>query len=149
MQWFNDFKASVARGVSQFKNKAFKSAAMAICARIACADGKIEASELEAAKATIAGIDELKAFDPNELYALFQEFCGKITANKHLGRAVCDRAILGIKGKNEACVMALGVALAIAYADGTFQPEEQKVFKECCALINMDPAPYLPEDTKK
>ena len=145
MQWFKDFQASVSRGVSRFRNRSFKSAAMAICARIACADGKIEDSELAAAADTIGSIDELKGFDPTELYGLFEEYCKKITANKHLGRAVCDRAIAGIKGNNEAAVMALGVALAIAYADGEFQPEEQKVFKECCAVLGADPKPYLPE----
>ncbi len=144
-QWYSDFKASVNKGVSKFKNRAFKSAAMAIAARIACADGKLEDSELAEAANTINSLDELKAFDPAELYSLFQEYCNKLNANKHLGRAVCDRAIAGLKGNNEACIMALGVALAVAYADGTFQPEEQKVFKECCSLIGQDPAPYLPE----
>ena len=143
-QWFSDFKASVGRGVSKFKNRTFKSAAMAICARIACADGKIEDSELAECATTMTSLDELKAFDPTELYSLFEEYCKKITANKHLGRAVADKAIAALKGNNEAAVMALGVALAIAYADGTFQPEEQKVFKECCALLGQDPAPYLP-----
>ncbi|MBY0358475.1 MAG: TerB family tellurite resistance protein [Candidatus Obscuribacterales bacterium] len=141
--WFNDLKAKASNNWAQFKNAAFKEATMAMCARMAAANGKIDDGEKQAVADVIGGIPELAAYDPTALYGIFEKHADALNKSP-IGKVAADRAISGIKGKAELCAAAVQICLMIANADGTFEESEKKVLKEVCAVLGVDPTPYLP-----
>lgn len=143
-KWVKDKVDSAKQGWARFNNRNFKEATMAICARIAAAHGGVDESEKRDVANVINGIDELKVFDPAELYKIFEGYCDQLNKGA-IGKIVCDRAAAKIKGDAEACAAACQIALMIANSDGCFQPEEQTAFKEICAAMGVDPTPYLPK----
>ena len=143
-QWLSDKLDAAKAGWSRFNNRKFKEATMAICARIAAAHGGVDQSEKNDVANVIAGIPELKDFDPAVLYNLFEGYCDQLNKGP-IGKIVCDRAASQIKGDAGACAAACQIALMIANSDGCFQPAEQTAFKEICAAMGVDPTPYLPK----
>src|SRR3972149_6789398 len=62
---------------SQFQNKEFKNASMAMCALIAAADGSIDPSERQKTAALIMSNESLAVFSPDELREQFDWYCSK------------------------------------------------------------------------
>ncbi len=142
--WWNDLTTNASAAYSRFSNRKFKEAVMAMCARMAAANGTIDPKEEEAVATLIGGLDELKAYDPEALFALFKTYAGKLNGNAFIGKVACDKVIAGIKGDAAGCAAAVQVCLMIANADGTFEPKEVEVLVELCGVLGIDSAPYVP-----
>lgn len=140
--WFAGVRANAATAFAQFKNAAFKEATMAMCARMAAANGKIDDGEKQAVADVIGGIPELASYDPTALYAAFEKHADAINKSP-IGKVAADRAIAGIKGKADLCAGAIQICLMIANADGTFEESEKKVMREICATLGVEAAPYI------
>ncbi len=140
MSWLSDQWDKTKKNLSKYNNRKFKAAVMAICARVARADGTIQEEEKVAVGEVISGLPELKAFDPAELYTIFEKYCALPNA---IFKAQCDRDIAGIKNDPAAAAAALQVGLAVANADGKFEPSEKQAVKEVCTVLGIDPAPYI------
>jgi tellurite resistance protein TerB len=144
--WWKKTVGDAKREWAKYNNATFKNAVMAACARMAAADGTIQDEEKAAVGQVISSIPELAPFDPAELFTLFCKYCDALTGptGKFIGKATCDREIAKLKGNAGAVAAAIQITLAIANADGVFQPEERTVFTEVCGVLGADPKPYLP-----
>src|SRR5438105_14793210 len=111
--WLNDQLAAAKKGWAKYDNRKFKEAVMAACARMAAADGTIQEEEKQGVGAIIGGIPELQAFDPSELYSLFEKYVGILTGptGAYIGKPQCDRAIGALKGDNGAAAACVQITL--------------------------------------
>lgn len=86
---------------SQFQNKEFKNASMAMCALIAAADGSIDPSERQKTAALIMSNESLAVFPPDELREQFDWYCSKLSSDYEFGKVEATATIAKLKSKQD------------------------------------------------
>lgn len=122
-------------------NLLFAEASMAVCARVANADGTIQEEEKATVAELIRELPELKEFKFEELYRLFEKHCEAL-AKGATGMVITERAIGAIKDDSGAAAAAMQVGVAIAKADGKFEESEKQALRECAQVLGLDPTVY-------
>ena len=112
---------------------------MAICALVSAADGSIDAVERQKTASLIVSNDVLSVFPPDELRAKFDAYCDKLNRDFNFGKVEVIAAIGKLKKKPEQARAVISIGLIIGGADGTFDKDEQKVVKEACFAVGIDP----------
>ncbi|WP_072687067.1 tellurite resistance TerB family protein [Rhodococcus marinonascens] len=127
---------------AQFKNKEFANGAMAMCALIAAADGRIDASERQKTAALIMSNEALKVFAPEELRQKFDWFCDKLQGDYDFGKVEATATIGKLKAKPEQARAVIQVGIIIGGADGNFDADEKKAVKEACFAVSINPGEF-------
>jgi tellurite resistance protein TerB len=140
LSWLNDFKASASKSLTQFNNKTFKDAAMAVCALVSASDGSVSKEEKSKVAGLIRANELLQVFNAEELRDTFLAFCDKATDD--FARLDLLNIVRKLKGNDAQADTALKVALIIANSDGSFSDTEKKVVQELCTLLNVPAANY-------
>ena len=148
MSFWNKLKANAAslqKGladeVTKFKNDAFMHAVTAGCAMMASADGEISSSEKQKMIGFIQNSDALKVFDLQKVIASFNAIVAKFDFDRTIGEGEALALVSKIKGKPEARIV-VAVVLAVANADGNFDPKEREVARKIAAAAAVDPAEF-------
>jgi tellurite resistance protein TerB len=127
---------------SQFRNKEFANASMAMCALISAADGTIDATERRRTAALIASNEVLSVFSPDELRMKFDWFCDKLEKDYDFGKIEAIATIAKLKSKPEQARAVISIGLIIGAADGNFDADEQRAVKEACFAVGIAPAEF-------
>jgi tellurite resistance protein TerB len=128
--------------VAKFKNNDFASAAMAICALIAAADGSISPTERQKTAGFIVSNDTLKVFNASELKQKFDHFCSKLESDYDFGKVEAIQAISKLRGKPDQARAAIQVGVIIGGADGKFDEHEKKALREACNAVGINPGDF-------
>ena len=126
----------------QFKSKEFANGSMAMCALIAAADGKIDASERQKTAALIMSNDVLAIFQPEELRTKFDFYCDKLSKDYDFGKVEAIGTIAKLKSKPEQGRAVVQIGIIIGGADGTFDDDEKKAVKEACFAVGISPSEF-------
>jgi tellurite resistance protein TerB len=127
---------------SQFKNKDFAKASMAMCALIAAADGTIDAEERRKVVGLITSNDILSIFAAGDLRADFDHFCNKLESDFDFGRLEAIQAIAQLKKKEDQARAVIQIGIIIGGADGDFDADEKKAVKDACFAVGISPAEF-------
>lgn len=137
--------ASLQKGLAdevvKFKNDAFMRAVTAGCAMMASADGDISAAEKQKMIGFIRNSDVLRVFDLQKVIDSFNAIVGKFEFDRTIGEGEALALVSRTRDKPEARVV-VGVVLAVANADGVFDPKEREVARKIAAAAGVDPAEF-------
>ena len=126
----------------QFKSKEFANGSMAMCALIAAADGKIDASERQKTAALIMSNDVLAIFPPEELRQKFDFYCDKLGKDFDFGKVEAIATISRLKSKPDQARAVIQIGIIIGGADGNFDADERRAVKEACFAVGISPAEF-------
>jgi len=126
----------------QFKSKEFANGSMAMCALIAAADGKIDASERQKTAALITSNDVLAIFPPDELRQKFDFYCDKLQKDFAFGKVEAVATIAKLKAKPDQGRAVIQIGIIIGGADGDFDTDERQAVKEACFAVGIAPAEF-------
>jgi tellurite resistance protein TerB len=149
MSFWNQLKSNAASmnaqlqtKVSQFKNKEFADATMAMCALIAAADGTIAPAERSKIAALITSNETLKIFPASELKTKFDFFCDKLIADYDFGRIEVIQTIAKNKSKVDQARAVIQIGIVIGGADGNFDEDEMRAVQEACRAVGLPPSEF-------
>ncbi len=137
--WLNSQKDNLKDSVSRLKNKDFLDGVVAGCALVSAADGHIDASEKQKMVGFIQRSDELKVFDVQDVIKKFNQYTDGFEFDHTIGKGEALKAIIKLKGNQEASRLLVRVCCAIGMADGDFDADEKAVVREICAELGLDP----------
>lgn len=132
----------LASEVAQFKNRSFMEAAVAACAVIAAADGKVGSEEKQKMAGFIRMSKELSVFDMSEVIAFFNKMVEHMEFDVDIGRAECLRAVGKLRGKDKESRLVVRVACAIGASDGNFDDQEKQAVRMICRDLGLNPADF-------
>jgi tellurite resistance protein TerB len=127
---------------SQFRNKEFANASMAMCALISAADGTIDATERRRTAALIASNEVLSVFSPDELRQKFDWYCDKLEKDYEFGKVEAIATIGKLKSKPDQARAVVSIGLIIGSADGNFDDDENRAVKDACFAVGIAPAEF-------
>ena len=127
----------------QFKSKEFANGAMAMCALIAAADGKIDAAERQKTASLITSNDVLAIFPPDELRQKFDFYCDKLGKDFDFGKVEAIATIAKLKSKPDQGRAVIQIGIIIGGADGNFDADERRAVKEACFAVGIAPAEFV------
>ncbi|WP_092806015.1 tellurite resistance TerB family protein [Rhodococcus globerulus] len=127
---------------SQFQNKEFKNASMAMCALIAAADGSIDPVERQKTSALIMSNESLAVFPPAELSQQFDWYCSKLTSDFAFGKLEATAAISKLKSKQDQARAVIQIGIIIGGADGNFDQHERAVVRDMCFAVGIAPSEF-------
>ena len=127
----------------RFKSQDVLDAVVASCALVALADGQLDPSERQKMTEFVTQSEELRVFDTNKVLSQFNIFVQKIERDHILGRAEAFKALSRIRTKPEIARLVARYCVAIGYADGHFDPQEQHTVREICQELGLNPAEFL------
>lgn len=126
----------------QFKSKEFANASMAMCALVAAADGKIDATERQKTAGLIVSNDVLSVFPPDELRQKFDWYCDKLAKDFDFGRVEAVATIGKLKSKPDQGRAVVQIGIIIGGADGDFDEDERRAVKDACYAVGIAPAEF-------
>jgi len=126
----------------QFKSKEFSKASMAMCALIAAADGKIDASERQKTAALITSNDVLEIFPPSELRDTFDWYCDRLARDYDFGKVEAIATVAKLKGKPDQARAVIQIGIIIGGADGDFDADERRAVKDACFAVGIAPSEF-------
>lgn len=127
---------------SQFQNKEFKNASMAMCALIAAADGSIDPAERQKTAALIMSNESLAVFPPDELREQFEWYCSKLSSDFDFGKVEATATIAKLKSKQDQARAVIQIGIIIGGADGNFDQHERAVVRDMCFAVGIAPAEF-------
>lgn len=137
-----DMNSQLKTKTGQFKNKDFADGAMAMCALVAAADGKIDQSERAKTAGFITSNDVLSIFPAAELRTSFDRYCDKLSADYDFGKIEAIQAVGKLKKKPDQARAVIQVGIIIGGADGEFDADEKRAVKGACHAAGIDPGEF-------
>jgi tellurite resistance protein TerB len=131
---------SVKETAARYTNERFRNGVLAICAKVAAADGTIQPQEKEKVKKLIMSNAALQHFQPSVLGAQFSDYVEK--ALDEFATLDLDKVIAKMRGYNDEADMAVKIGLIIANSDGKFEPSEQDCMRGIIRLVGLQAAEY-------
>lgn len=107
------------------------------------ADGYLDASERQKMLEFVHQSEELRVFDTNKVIQKFNLYISRMENDRIMGRAEAFRALGKIRTKPEIARLVARYCIAIGYADGNFDPNEQQMVADICRELGLNPAEFL------
>ncbi|WML39246.1 TerD family protein [Neobacillus sp. OS1-2] len=142
-EWANNQKRKAQDVFNRYKSQDVLDAVVAACALVAMADGYLDAAERQKMLEFVHQSEELRVFDTNKVIQKFNLFITKMENDRMLGRAEAFRALGKIRTKPEIARLVARYCIAIGYADGNFDPNEQQMVADICRELGLNPAEFL------
>lgn len=142
-EWANTQKRKAQELFNRYKSQDVLEAVVAACALVAMADGYLDASERQKMLDFIHQSEELRVFDSNKVIQKFNMFISKMEHDRMMGRAEAYRALGKIRSKPEIARLVARYCIAIGYADGHFDQNEQQMVADICRELGLNPAEFL------
>lgn len=126
----------------RFKNRDMMDAVVAGCALVAAADGHIDAAEKQKMVGYLQNSPEMKVFKLDEVIASFNKQAGALEFDRDLGRIEALKTIGKIRKDAQAARVLVRVCCVIGASDGSFDLAEQKVVRDICTELGLNPAEF-------
>ncbi len=143
MEWANTQKRKAQELFNRYKSQDVLEAVVAACALTAMADGYLDAAERQKMLDFVHQSEELRVFDTNKVIQKFNMFISKMEHDRMMGRAEAFRALGKIRPKPEIARLVARYCIAIGYADGQFDQNEQQMVADICRELGLNPAEFL------
>ena len=137
-----DMNSQLKTKTSQFKNKDFSAATMAMCALIASADGSVDPEERRKVAGLIGSNDVLQIFPAAELQQQFGYYCDKLSADYDFGKVEAIQKVAKLKPKADQARAVIQIGIIIGGADGNFDDFEKKAVRDACLAVGIPPAEF-------
>lgn len=137
-----EMSAQLMTKTSQFTNKEFANGAMAMCALVAAADGRIDHTERRKTAGLIASNKALSHFPSEELLQKFEWYCDKLSGDFDFGKLEATATIGKLRTKPEQGRAVIQIGVIIGGADGNFDDHEKAVVREACNAVGIAPAEF-------
>ena len=142
-EWANNQKRKAQDLFNRYKSQDVLDAVVAACALVAMADGYLDASERQKMMEFIHQSEELRVFETNKVIQKFNLFISRMENDRMMGRAEAFRALGKIRSKPEIARLVARYCIAIGYADGNFDHNEQQMVADICRELGLNPAEFL------
>ncbi|MCA1034000.1 TerB family tellurite resistance protein [Bacillus infantis] len=142
-EWANQQKRKAQDLFNRFKSQDVLEAIVAACALVAMADGRLDPAERQKMVEFVNQSDELRVFDTQKVIQQFNLYVQKIERDPSIGRAEAFRALGRIRTKPEIARLVARYCIAIGFADGHFDPNEQQAVSDICRELGLNPAEFL------
>ena len=136
-------RAQLAARRASLRSNAFRDAAVAICALVTAADGRIDPAEREALRAFVASDPVMSNFPPHELEALFDTHLARLSADFSAGREAALGEIAKVRGRPAEAAALVHLGEVIGRSDGEFVASEQAVLRDAIEVLGLDPAEFV------
>lgn len=136
-QSFNDVTQSMNTELKKFRSKDLLQAIVAGSTMIAYADGEVSAAEKQKLMGYIRNSEQLKVFDSDKVIESFTLYLTRFDFDSTIAVGEALQKICVFKGKPEAHLI-VRVCLAIANADGHFDPTERQALEQICQALDVD-----------
>lgn len=133
---------SVVTQVGRYKNKTFMQGVVAVCARVAVADGTVSAEEKQKMIGFLKSSAELKVFNTDEIIAFFTTLTNHFDFDVEVGKGETMKYILALKSEPEMAQLAIRVGVAIAKSDGSFDEDERLALKDVAQALGFSAADF-------
>jgi len=132
-------RAQLAARRDQLRGRRFRDAAVAMCALVTAADGRIDPAEREGLRAFLATDPVMANFPTDELERVFDQRLQALAADFEAGKRAALAEIARVRGRPAEATAVLKLGEVIGRIDGAFPPVEQKVLAEAAAVLGLDP----------
>lgn len=119
------------------RGEAFRDAAVAICALVAVADGRVDPEERDAMVASIHGEAVLADYPRADLERLFDQHVTRLRADLVAGRRSALREIGKVRGDAVRSWAVLRFGAVVGRADGYFDPDERRVVQDAAEVLGL------------
>ncbi|SFB13386.1 MULTISPECIES: TerD family protein [unclassified Bacillus (in: firmicutes)] len=143
MEWANQQKRRAMELFNRYKSQDVLDAVVAACALVGMADGRLDPAERQKMLEFVNQSEELRVFDTNKVIQQFNHFVQRIEYDFILGRAEAFRALGKVRSKPEIARLVARFCIAIGFADGHFDKNEQQMVSEICRELGLNPAEFL------
>ncbi|CUU53538.1 Tellurite resistance protein [Parafrankia irregularis] len=137
-------KAQLAARREELRGNAFRDAAVAMCALVTAADGRVDPAEREGLRAFVASDPVMSHFAPDELEALFDAHLTRLVSDPTQGRATALAEIAKVRNRPAEAAAVIALGEVIGRVDGEFVVSEQAVVLDAVNVLGLDPAEFAP-----
>lgn len=141
--WANQQKRKAMELFQKYKSQDVMEAVVAACALVGMADGRLESSERQKMTEFVNQSEELRVFDTNKVIQQFNLYVQRIERDQMIGRAEAFKALGKVRSKPEIARLVARYCIAIGYADGHFDQNEQRVVADICYELGLNPQEFL------
>jgi tellurite resistance protein len=131
-------RAQLAARRDQLKGRRFRDAAVAMCALVAAADGRIDPAERDGLRGFLATDPVMANFPTDELERVFDQRLAALAADFAAGQRAALAEIAKVRGRPEEAVAVLRLGEVIGRIDGAFPPVEQAVLAAAAEALGLD-----------
>jgi tellurite resistance protein len=135
-------RAQLAARRDQLRGRLFRDAAVAMCALVTAADGRVDPAEREGLRAFVATDPVMANFPADELEQLFDAHLAVLQADFDAGRRAALADIVKVRGRAAEAAAVIRIGEVIGRIDRTFPPVEQAVVREAAEALGLDPAEF-------
>jgi tellurite resistance protein len=135
-------RAQLAAHRDQLRGRPFRDAAVAICALMTAADGRVDPAEREGLQAFAATDPVMANFPADELEQLFDAHLAALRADFDAGRRAALADIAKVRGRFAEAAAVMRIGEVIGRIDGAFPPVEQAVLRDAAGALGLDPAEF-------
>jgi tellurite resistance protein TerB len=135
-------KANLETQVARFANKKFLDAAVAVCARIAAADGTIGKEEQQKMFQFMSIFPALKVFTPTEVLESWNRHIQFYDISTAMGHAEANKSIAVLAGNTDASTTVVHLGAAIGGSDGDFDDTEKDVLRDIISILGLRAADF-------
>jgi len=133
---FDKLREAIRDAAARHKNRPFLEAAMAACAYVALADGRISIGERGRVDDILEHLEQLTVFDPHEGVNLMNDYADALREDHEAGKAAVMKAVSHMAEDEEAAYLVARMCIAISDADGDFSAEERVAVGEVVEALN-------------
>jgi tellurite resistance protein TerB len=126
-----------AKTLNAEQSEAFLQAAMGASALMAWADQEITSHETSARDFCLSTVNRLKTFDPKEAADIFTHFIEALRSHSQQAKTEILEAVAQFTEDEQARMLIISIAVAIAKSDYDFSPKEETILHELCEVLRM------------
>lgn len=126
--------------LERYRHRAFLRAAMAACALVAMANGRVSLRDRVHVDRVLETLDALKVFDPHEGVDLFNDYVAGLQADASAGRrAVLDLVAEEVAQEPEKAELLARICLATTAPQGDIGAGQRQALADLCRCIGVSP----------
>jgi tellurite resistance protein len=125
--------------IERHHNLPFLKAAMAACALVAIADGKVTLGQRARIDQILETLDALKVFDPHEGVELFNDFIDAILESPEDGRDAALKAIFAVARDKATAKLLIRLCCAVSEAKAETHLADQIEIVMLCSRLGIEP----------
>lgn len=133
--------AGLEKEVARFKNRAFLDAAVALCAKVAFADGTVTDAEKQKMLDFMKIFPALKVFSAGEVVESWTNVTQFYSITVQFGNAEADKLIAQVTD-HEARKTMIQLAIAIGASDGDFDDGEKEVVRQTIRAYGLNASEF-------
>jgi tellurium resistance protein TerD len=141
--WANQQKRKAMELFQKYKSQDVLEAVVSACALVGMADGRLDPAERQKMMEFVNQSEELRVFDTNKVIQQFNLYVQRIERDPMIGRAEAFKALGKVRSKPEIARLVARYCIAIGFADGHFDHNEQRVVADICNELGLNPNEFL------